>query len=88
MSGGCSADCLGSLIWGRADLGGRPPYPEAVFQDLQEQGADILLIVQANQRTLQRQICCQFQGKFTIQLVPLDHEVSPGCRITWTLCAQ
>jgi hypothetical protein len=20
--------------------------------------------------------------------VPLDHEVSPGCRITWTLCAQ
>ena len=88
MIGGCSAGCLGSLIWGRADLGGRPPYPEAVFQDLQEQGADILLIVQAHQRTLQRQICCQFQGKFTIQLVPLDHEVSPGCRITWTLCAQ
>ena len=48
---------------GRADPGGRAPYPAPVFRQLQEQGADFRLTVKANQKTLHRQIHSQFQGK-------------------------
>ena len=73
---------------GRADPGGCPAYPAAVFRQLQEQGADFLLTVKANQKTLHRQIRSQFQGKRKIPFVATDHEISHGRSITWTLRAK
>ena len=46
----------------RAHPGRRTPYPAPVFRQLQEQGADFLLTVKGNQKTLHRQISSQFQG--------------------------
>jgi predicted transposase YbfD/YdcC len=59
-----------------------------VFRQLQEQGADFLLTVKANQATLHRQIRSQFYGKRKISFVATDHEVSHGRTITWTLRAK
>jgi hypothetical protein len=67
---------------------GCPAYPEAVFRQLQEQGADFLLTVKANQKTLHRQILSQFQGKRHVPFVATDHEISHGRTITWTLRAK
>ena len=44
--------------------------------------------MKANQKTLHRQIRCQFQGKRHIPLVATDHEISHGRDITWTLRAK
>jgi predicted transposase YbfD/YdcC len=52
------------------------------------QGADFLLTVKANQKTLHRQIRSQFQGKRHISFVAGDHEISHGCDITWSLRAK
>ena len=61
---------------------------EYSFRQLQEQGADFLLTVKANQKTLHRQIRSQFQGKRHIPFVAGDHEISHGRDITWTLRAK
>lgn len=44
--------------------------------------------MKANQKTLHRQILCQFQGKRHIPFVATDHEISHGRDITWTLRAK
>ena len=44
--------------------------------------------MKANQKTLHRQIPSQFQGKRHIPFVAMDHEVSHGRDITWTLRAK
>jgi hypothetical protein len=44
--------------------------------------------VKANQKTLQRQIRRQFQGKRHIPFFATDHEKSHGRDITWTLRAK
>jgi hypothetical protein len=59
-----------------------------VFRQLQEQGADFLLTVKANQKTLHRQILSQLQGKRKIPFVAMDHEIIHGRYITWTLRAK
>ena len=59
-----------------------------VFQLLQEQGADFLLTVKANLRTLNRQIASKFQGKRMIPFVATDQEIIHGRDITWTLRAK
>ena len=46
-----------------------------------------MLTVKANQKTLHRQIGCQFQGKRQISFVATDHEGSHGRSITWILRA-
>jgi predicted transposase YbfD/YdcC len=46
------------------------------------------LTVKANQQTLYRQIRSQFQGKRKIPFVAMDHEISHGRDITWTLRAK
>jgi hypothetical protein len=71
-------------------LRSRPRHstPSGSFQLLQEQGADFLLSVKANQETLHRQIASQFQGKRTIPFVATDQEISHGRDITWTLLAK
>ncbi len=48
-----------------------------------KQGADFLLTVKGNQKTLHRQIQCQFQGKRRIPFVATDHEIGHGRNITW-----
>ena len=47
-----------------------------------------MLTVKGNQKTLQRQIQCQFQGKRHIPLVAIDHEIGHGRNIAWTLRAK
>jgi predicted transposase YbfD/YdcC len=64
------------------------PYPALVFRQLQEQGADFLLTVKVNQKTLHRQIRSQFQGKRKIPFMSTDHEISHGRNIAWTLRAK
>ena len=59
-----------------------------MFRQLQEQGADFLLTVKANQKTLHRQIQSQFQAKHHIPFVATDHEIGHGRNITWTLRAK
>ena len=78
----------GAGFGGRADPGGRAPYPAPAFRQLQEQGADFLLTAKANQKTLHRQIRSQFQGKRKIPFVAKAHEIGHGCNITWTLRAK
>jgi hypothetical protein len=65
-----------------------PCTHSARFQLLQEQGADFLLTVKANQKTLHRQIRSQFQGNRRIPFLATDHEVSRGRYISWTLRAK
>ena len=62
--------------------------PKPVFRQLQEQGADFLLTVKANQKSLRRQIHYQILGKRKIPFVATDHEVSHGRNITWKLRAK
>ncbi len=59
-----------------------------VFRQLKEQGADFLLTVKANQKTLNRQIRSQFQGKRKIPFVAGAHEISHGRDIAWALRAK
>jgi len=73
---------------GSSHPGGCAPHPAPVFRQLQEQGADFLLTVKANQKTLHRQIRSQFQGKRHIPFVAGDHEISHGCDIIWSLRAK
>jgi hypothetical protein len=54
----------------------------------QEQGADVLLTVKANQRTLHRQIQRQFEGSRQIPFLATDHEIGHGRDITWRLRAK
>jgi hypothetical protein len=61
-----------------------PCTPGNRFQQLKEQGADVLLTVNANQRTLHRQIQCQFEGKRQIPFLAMDQEIGHGRDITWT----
>jgi hypothetical protein len=63
------------------------PHPEAV-QQLKEQGADFLLTVKGNQKTLHRQIRCQFEGKRHIPVEASVFEEGHGRAITWTLRAK
>jgi hypothetical protein len=44
--------------------------------------------VKANQKTLNRQIRSQFQGKRKIPFMAMDHEISHGRDIVWTLRAK
>jgi predicted transposase YbfD/YdcC len=53
-----------------------------------EQGADVLLTVKSNQKTLYRQIGCQFQGKRHIPFVATDHEKRHGRDTAWELRAR
>jgi hypothetical protein len=46
------------------------------------------LTVKANQKTLHRQIQCQFQGQRHIPFVATDHEIGHGRNITWILRAK
>ena len=71
-----------------SDPSRRAPYAKAGFRQLQEQGADFLLTVKAIQKTLHRQIQSQFQGKRKIPFVAMDHEISHGRNIAWTLRAK
>ena len=59
-----------------------------MFRQLREQGADFLLTVKGNQKTLHRQIRSQFQGKRKIPFVATDQESSHGRAITWSLRAK
>ena len=71
----------------RADPGGRSPHATAVLQQPTEQGADFLLTVKANQRTLNRQISHQLRGKRKIPFLATNHETAQGRDINWT-CGQ
>ncbi len=66
----------------------RAPHAETVFRHLQKQGADFLLTVKANPRSLHRQIGCQFQGNRKIPFMAMDHELRHGLDITWMLRAK
>ena len=46
------------------------------------------MTVKGNQKTLHRQIQCQFQGKRHIPFVAVDHEIGHGRNITWILRAK
>lgn len=58
------------------------------FSSSRSRGADFLLTVKANQKTLHRQIRSQFQGKRQIPSEAGDHEKSHGRDITWKLRAK
>ena len=47
-----------------------------------------MLTVKGNQKTLHRQIQCQFQGKRHIPFVAWDREIGHGRNIAWTLRAK
>jgi hypothetical protein len=79
---------LGARSRGCTHPGGCAPHAAAVFQQLKEQGADFLLTVKANQKTLHRQIGDQLSGKRKILFLARDHEISHGCDITWNLRAK
>ena len=53
-----------------------------------ERGADFLLTVKANQKTLHRQIRSLFQGKRKIPFVATDHEIGDGRDNSWMLRAK
>ena len=72
----------------QADPGGCPALHPTVFQWCLEQGADLLLTVKSNQKTLHRQIGCQFQGKRHIPLTATDHEKRHGRQTVWALRAR
>jgi hypothetical protein len=65
-----------------------PYWVGDVFRQLTEQGADFLLTVKANQKTLYRQIADQLLGKRHIPLMATDHEIGHGRDILWTLRAK
>ena len=53
-----------------------------------EQGADLLLTVKSNQKTLYRQIGCQFEGKRKIPFTATDVEKRHGRQSRWQLRAK
>jgi hypothetical protein len=53
-----------------------------------EQGADFLLSVKGNEKTLQRQVSAQFQGKRQIPFTATHHEIGHGREITWAMRAK
>ena len=53
-----------------------------------EQGADVLLTVKSNQKTLYGQIGSQFQGKRHIPFTASDHEKHHGRDTLWELSAE
>jgi hypothetical protein len=48
-------------------------------------GGDVLLTDKSNQKTLYRQIGCQFQGKQHIPFTTTDHEMRHGRDTAWEL---
>ena len=58
------------------------------FSAAHRAGADFLLGVQANHKTLYRQIADQLLGKCMIHFMATDHEIGHGCDIPWSLRAQ
>ena len=58
------------------------------FDSCRSRGADFLLTVKANQKTLNRHVRSQFQGKRQILFVVTHHEVNHGRDISWTLRAK
>ena len=79
------AVCLATSV---TEPKGSPAGEGDVFRQLQEQGADFLLTVKANQKTLHRQICSQFQGKRKIPFTATDYEKRHGRDTTWNLRAK
>ena len=67
----------------RADPGGCPANHPAVFQWCLEQGADVLLTVKSNQKTLYRQIGSLFQGKRRIPFTATDQEEKHARDTLW-----
>ncbi|QPN59700.1 hypothetical protein H8F24_17370 [Synechococcus sp. CBW1002] len=65
-----------------------PCIPRNRFSAAPGAGGDFLLTVKANQKTLHRQICSQFQGKRKIPFLATDHEISHSRQITWSLRAK
>jgi hypothetical protein len=53
-----------------------------------DQGADVLLTVNSKQKTLYRQIGCQFQGKRHIPFTATDQKEKNGRHTTWELNAR
>ena len=73
---------------GGADPGGCPAHHAAIFQWCQEQGADLLLTVKTNQKTLHRQIQSQFQGKRHIPFTARAQDDKHGRDTIWELRAK
>ena len=65
-----------------------PYWVGDVFRQLTEQGADFFLSVKGNEKTLQRQVSAQFQGKRQIPFTATHHEIGHGREITWTMQAK
>ena len=59
-----------------------------MFRWCLSQGADVLLTVKSNQKTLHRQIGCQFQGKRHIPCVASDRDKRHGRDTVWNLRAK
>jgi hypothetical protein len=51
-------------------------------------GADVLLTVKSNQKTMYRQICCQFEGRRKIPFTATDHEKHHARDTFWQLWAR
>ena len=82
-------ELLSTLDLGRrTDSGGCPAHHPAVFQWCQEQGADLLLTVKTNQKTLHRQIQSQFQGKRHIPFTARAQDDKHGRDTIWELRAK
>ena len=71
-----------------ADPGRRPAYDAGVFRWCLEQGADVLLTVKSNPKTLHRQIGTQFQGKRQIPFTATDRRKRHGRDTVWELRAR
>ena len=65
-----------------------PCTPRGHFQWCQEQGADLLLTVKTNQKTLHRQIQSQFQGKRHIPFTARAQDDKHGRDTIWELRAK
>jgi hypothetical protein len=59
-----------------------------VFRWCLAQGADVLLTVKSNQKTLYRQLGCQFEGKRQIPFTATDHEKRRRRDTVWQLQAK
>ena len=88
MSGRYSGSSLANWIWRAFLFRLTRSIPSARFSAAPGAGADFLLTVKANQKTLHRQIRSQFEGKRQIPFVATDHEISHGRDISWTLRAK
>ena len=79
------AVCLATSV---TEPKGSPAGEGDVFRQLTEQGADFLLTVKANQRTLHRQISEQFLYSRKIPFTAMVSEHGHGRDTTWTLRAK